>query len=163
AVGWQLPHRVATVVGGDGRVPGGAVAGEVLEREEAAVRLRVAHQRLGDRALVVAVPTLLGQQLEGLRQRRVAEDLALARGPTTCLVFGSHRIANRSPPSPFAVGSIRPRQAFIAIAASTALPPCLSISSPAWTASGWAAHTMPWAPYTTERVAAPRPAAPALA
>ena len=86
-----------------------------------------------------------------------------ALSPTTCLVFGSHRIANRSPPNPFAVGSIRPRQAFIAIAASTALPPCLSISSPAWTASGWAAHTMPWAPYTTERVAAPRPAAPALA
>ncbi len=78
--------------------------------------------------------------------------------PYSFLVFGSQTIANRSPPTPFAVGSMSPRQAFTAIAASTAEPPSRSTCSPACTASGCAAHTMPWRPYTTERVAAPRSA-----
>jgi hypothetical protein len=66
--------------------------------------------------------------------------------PCSFFSFGSQTIANRSPPMPFAVGSISPRHAFTAIAASTALPPARSMSIPACTASGWAAHTMPWVP-----------------
>ena len=63
--------------------------------------------------------------------------------PTTFFCAGSQTIAKRSPPRPLAVGSIRPRQAFVAIAASTALPPFRSTSRPAWTASGCAAATIP--------------------
>src|SRR5439155_241080 len=54
-----------------------------------------------------------------------------ALSPASFFAFGSHTIANRSPPSPFAVGSMSPRQAFTAIAASTALPPGLRTSTPA--------------------------------
>jgi hypothetical protein len=52
-------------------------------------------------------------------------------------------MANRSPPTPFIIGSVTPRAAFAAIAASTALPPCSSISMPAAAASGWLLATMP--------------------
>jgi hypothetical protein len=39
-----------------------------------------------------------------------------------------------------------------ASAASTALPPAASISSPAATANGWEVATMPFVPYTAERL-----------
>ena len=63
--------------------------------------------------------------------------------PYNFFVFGSHTIANRSPPMPFAVGSMSPRHEFMAIAASTAEPPAFSTSSPAWAANGCAHATMP--------------------
>ena len=62
-------------------------------------------------------------------------------------------MAKRSPPTPQPVGSISPRAAFAAMAASIALPPFLSISSPIWVANGWLVATMPFCPNTTERVA----------
>ena len=71
--------------------------------------------------------------------------------------FGSQTMAKRSPPRPQAVGSIRPRQALVAMAASTALPPALSMSMPAPAASGCEQQTMPLAAHDGERVAAPRP------
>src|SRR5207245_2006089 len=52
----------------------------------------------------------------------------------------------------------KPSAALVAMAASTALPPFLRTSTPACTASGCAAATMPWRAYTTERVANDRPA-----
>ena len=44
---------------------------------------------------------------------------------------------------PHDIGSITPRAALTAMAASAALPPFLSTSTPIWTASGWAAATIP--------------------
>jgi hypothetical protein len=66
-----------------------------------------------------------------------------AFSPWSFFVFGSQTIANMSPPMPFDVGSMSPRQAFTAIAASTALPPAFNTSSPAWAASGCAHAIMP--------------------
>jgi hypothetical protein len=62
-------------------------------------------------------------------------------------------MANMSPPIPHPVGSIRPRAALAAIAASTAFPPFFSISRPIWVANGWLVATMPFFPMTSERVA----------
>src|SRR5438105_4779698 len=56
--------------------------------------------------------------------------------PTSFFALGSHTSANRSPPRPFAVGSIKPRHAFTAIAASTALPPGRKTGRPAGVESG---------------------------
>src|ERR1043165_9674626 len=81
----------------------------------------------------------------------------LAFRPVRAPARGAQGLANRSPPRPQAVGSITPRQAFVAIAASTALPPALSISMPAPAASGCEQHTMPFAAHVTDRVALPRP------
>ena len=61
-------------------------------------------------------------------------------------------MANRSPPTPLPVGSISPRAAFAAIAASTAVPPRLSTSSATWLASGWLVAAMPCVAMTSERV-----------
>jgi hypothetical protein len=47
---------------------------------------------------------------------------------------------------PLAVGSSRPRQALVAIAASTADPPRFSMSIPACVASGCAVPTAPLRP-----------------
>ena len=51
-----------------------------------------------------------------------------------------------------------PSAAFTAIAASTALPPALRISTPISTASGCAAHTMPLFAIVSERDASIFPA-----
>ena len=54
---------------------------------------------------------------------------------------------------PQPVGSMSPSAAFAASAASTALPPRFSTSSPMPVASGWLVATMPRFAMTTERVA----------
>ena len=54
---------------------------------------------------------------------------------------------------PLETGSINPRAAFAAIAASTALPPFFSTSSPTCVARGTLVQTMPWRATTSERVA----------
>src|ERR1051326_7188614 len=66
-------------------------------------------------------------------------------------------MAKRSPPTPFETGSIKPRVAFAAIAASTAEPPRFKMSSPTCVASGTLVQTIPWRASTSERVAKCRP------
>ena len=53
-----------------------------------------------------------------------------AFNPYSFLSFALQTIANKSPPIPFPVGSMRPNAILAAIAASIALPPFLRISSP---------------------------------
>src|SRR3954470_4379897 len=53
-------------------------------------------------------------------------------------------MAKRSPPIPFMSGSITPRAALAAIAASTAEPPRPRISAPAWDARTWLVATIPY-------------------
>ena len=60
-------------------------------------------------------------------------------------------MANRSAPSPVLFGSTTASAAAPATAASAAVPPCCSIFSPAWAASGWLVATMPWRARTSER------------
>ena len=48
-------------------------------------------------------------------------------------------------------GSTTPSVSEIATAASTALPPVRSVSSPAWVASGWLAPTAPLRPMMRTR------------
>src|SRR5690606_9229627 len=62
-------------------------------------------------------------------------------------------MANRSPPMPLPVGSIRPNAALAAIAASTAEPPCPMTSSAIWVASGCEVAAMACGAITSERVA----------
>ena len=52
-------------------------------------------------------------------------------------------MANKSPPIPLPVGSINPRAALAAIAASTAEPPCFKTSTAIEDASGCAVAAMP--------------------
>src|SRR6266536_6081802 len=59
---------------------------------------------------------------------------------------------------PHDIGSRKPRAALAAMAASTAVPPFRSTSTPICTARGCAAATMPWRAYTMDRVAKLRPA-----
>src|SRR5262245_59555268 len=61
-------------------------------------------------------------------------------------------MAKRSPPTPLPVGSINPMVAFAAMAASTAVPPRLRISSATWLTSGWLVAAMPCVAMTSERV-----------
>jgi hypothetical protein len=63
----------------------------------------------------------------------------------------SQTMAKRSPPMPLEVGSTTVRQAAMAMAASTALPPFKSISIPAKAARGWLVATAPRLPRTTWR------------
>src|SRR5271155_4136396 len=60
-------------------------------------------------------------------------------------------MANRSPPMPFIMGSVTPRTAFAAIAASTAEPPRASTCAPATEACTWLVATMPYLVTTIER------------
>src|SRR5690606_4137922 len=62
-------------------------------------------------------------------------------------------MANRSPPMPLPVGSIRPNAALAAIAASTAEPPALITSSATWVASGWEVAAIACGACTSLRVA----------
>ena len=50
-------------------------------------------------------------------------------------------------------GSTTPSVSAIATAASTALPPARSVSSPAWVANGWLAPTAPLRPMISGRCA----------
>src|SRR5580658_3133906 len=71
--------------------------------------------------------------------------------PTTLPCLGSHNMTKQSPPNPLDVGSRKPRQAFMAMAASTADPPRLRISMPVWVANGCAVPAAPEVPYTAVR------------
>src|SRR5690348_11247989 len=53
-------------------------------------------------------------------------------------------MANRSPPTPFIIGSITPSAALAAIAASTAEPPLASTAAPACDATVWLVATIPY-------------------
>src|SRR5258708_7327628 len=66
-------------------------------------------------------------------------------------VLASQTRAYRSPPTPQDIGSIRPRAALAAMAASTALPPCFRTSRPTSAASGWLVATMPCVASVSER------------
>ena len=77
----------------------------------------------------------------------------MAFRPCSFPVFGSHMIANKSPPMPLPVGSTTPSTALPAIAASTALPPSCKTSSAVCVASGWLVATMPFCAITADRLA----------
>src|SRR2546425_4562559 len=62
-------------------------------------------------------------------------------------------MAKKSPPIPLETGSIKPRVAFAAIAASTALPPRFKISTPTCVAAGTLVQTIPCRARTSDRVA----------
>src|SRR5687767_9185654 len=66
-------------------------------------------------------------------------------------------MANKSPPTPLPVGSMRPSVAFAAMAASTAVPPRFSTSSATWLTSGWLVAAMPCVAMTSDRVATSEP------
>src|SRR5436190_7273479 len=78
-------------------------------------------------------------------------DRPLAFRPYSFFVFASQTMAYRSPPMPHDVGSISPRAALVAMAASMALPPFLRTSRPTCAASGWLVATIPCGAMTTER------------
>jgi hypothetical protein len=84
-------------------------------------------------------------------------DRPLALSPQSFSLWASHTMANRSPPIPDPVGSMRPSVALAAIAASAALPPFLRISRATWVASGWLVAAIPCCAMTSERVANMRP------
>ena len=96
-------------------------------------------QEKGERSGMV--PSGAGETLSAVSARGDRPD---AFRPYSFCVLASHTIANRSPPMPHDIGSRNPRAALVAMAASTALPPFLSTSTPICTARGWAAATMPW-------------------
>jgi hypothetical protein len=62
-------------------------------------------------------------------------------------------MAKKSPPMPLPVGSIRPRAALAAMAASTALPPRRITSSAIWVASGCEVAAIASGAITSERIA----------
>src|SRR5215470_8162409 len=68
-------------------------------------------------------------------------------------------MAKRSPPTPTIIGSTTLSTAAEATAASTALPPCWRIRSPACDASGWLVTTMPRRAMTSDRLCASHPSA----
>ena len=73
------------------------------------------------------------------RSRRKSGSASRGAGPeefSPCSRPPDQISAKASPPRPFEVGSSTVRQAAAAIAASIALPPRRSMSSPAWAASG---------------------------
>ena len=59
--------------------------------------------------------------------------------------------ANMSPPMPVDSGSTTLSTTALATAASTALPPCIKICSPAIAARGWPVATIPFLAWTVER------------
>src|SRR5438034_9522089 len=80
-----------------------------------------------------------------------SSDLPLAFSPYSLLAFASYTRANKSPPIPFIIGSTTPIMAFVAMAASTAFPPCSRMRTPACAASGDSAATIPFREITIER------------
>src|SRR5262245_5838964 len=66
-------------------------------------------------------------------------------------------MANRSPPTPLLMGSMSPSAAFAAMAASTAVPPRLRMSSATWLVSGWLVAAMPCVAMTSDRVGTSEP------
>src|SRR5215470_6310033 len=68
-------------------------------------------------------------------------------------------MAKRSPPTPTIIGSTTLSTAAEATAASTALPPCWRMRSPACDASGWLVTTIPRRAMTSDRLCASHPSA----
>ena len=66
-------------------------------------------------------------------------------------------MANRSPPIPQPVGSMSPKAAFTAMAASMAFPPFFRTSIPICVARGWLEATIPFWAMTSDRVAKSSP------
>ena len=60
----------------------------------------------------------------------------LAFKPNSFCSLASQTIANKSPPMPLPVGSIRPKAIFAAMAASMAVPPFFNTSIPICVARG---------------------------
>ena len=86
--------------------------------------------------------------------RSISEpDRPLALSATSRRSRASHTMANMSPPMPVMCGSVTLSTAAAVTAASMALPPARSTSSPAADASGWLVATMPLGAYTVERPA----------
>src|SRR5882762_5730884 len=87
-----------------------------------------------------------------LKYSRVAlyGERPLALRPYSFLVLLSQTMANRSPPMPHDIGSMSPRAASAAMAASTAVPPLRKTSSPICVASAWLVATMPFLAMTTD-------------
>ena len=79
------------------------------------------------------------------------EALPLALSALRDLSLAFQISANRSPPMPVDMGSTTFRVAAAAIAASTALPPLISIFIPDIAASGWLVATIPLRAITGER------------
>ena len=87
--------------------------------------------------------------------RRKAASASAGAGPEELRPYicpPCQTMAKASPPRPLLVGSMTVRQAAAASTASTALPPRRRASSPAWAASGWEAHTIPFPAKTTRRL-----------
>src|SRR5689334_14581836 len=86
---------------------------------------------------------------------RVMSDPArpLALSATSLPSRASQARANMSPPIPVMCGSVTLRTAAAVTAASIALPPCRSTSSPAADASGWLVAIIACGAYTTDRPA----------
>ncbi len=78
-VGRQLPHREPAVGRGDRLHPLARVIREIRRREEPADLIRVGDDLLRDRPSVERVAAAGGQQLEGVGEGRVGEDIALGR------------------------------------------------------------------------------------
>ena len=68
------------------------------------------------------------------------------------ILFFIHTIANPSDPSPFEHGSTTVKQAAVAMAASTAFPPCISILKPACVAKLFPVQTTPFRAITFIRL-----------
>src|SRR4030042_1431722 len=75
----------------------------------------------------------------------------LALSPSSLRCLASQTMANKSPPGPQLIGSIRLSMALAQIAASIALPPVFRISTPAILARGWLEQTTPFWQTTVER------------
>src|SRR5262249_50690908 len=67
-------------------------------------------------------------------------------------LFASQYMTNRSPPTPFIIGSTTPTTALAAIAASTAEPPCSNTLTPAAEARVWLVATIPYLEIVIDRV-----------
>src|SRR6187399_1348816 len=100
---------------------------------------------------MVAEFSFLSSARRALSERDFGER-PLPLRPRSFWVFASQTMANKSPPTPLLIGSMSPRAALAAIAASTAVPPRLSTSSATWLASGWLVAAMPCVAMTSERV-----------
>ena len=85
------------------------------------------------------------------RARRASASAAAGARPDPlsadwCCAGSSQMSQKASPPMPQPLGMTTPSAAFVAIAASTALPPARRIERPAAVARWWGATTAPWEP-----------------
>jgi hypothetical protein len=88
------------------------------------------------------------------RSSKASSDMPFGDGPlafSPCNPPFAHTKANASPPMPLEVGSTTVRAAAVAIAASTAFPPCCMIVIPACAAIGCEVATIPFFAHTGRR------------